>query len=64
MFFFFDISRMARGFMVTLSILFLQLQLSAPFSDVRIKFSPPSGEETYRQYLWLGYDTIRAYHFT
>lgn len=38
--FFFDISRMARGFMVTLSILFLQLQLSAPFSDVRINFSP------------------------
>lgn len=25
---------------------------------------PPSGEETYHQYLWLGYDTIRAYHFT
>lgn len=40
---FFDISRMARGFMVTLSILFLQLQLSAPFSDVRINFPPSDG---------------------
>lgn len=40
---FFDISRMARGFMVTLSILFFQFQLSAPFSDVRINFPPSDG---------------------
>lgn len=53
------------AFMVTSSILFFFLN----FNFLRhflmcVLIFPPSGEETYHQYLWLGYDTIRAYHFT